>query len=357
MQVESVPLTPENLWMCVPLWGGGETYAGQEMQAVLDGASRLLSERRAVGAIVLENERVRAFGVTTFADEAVVDGYLADPQPHLGKRLLVDAQAPESTSVLPVSGIAERNAGAGLQVVVANTACDTGARDGATVLGVLMRAFHDIHRGYRIGRIVIEVFGENAISALMRSGSFEVLRIFNVPAASRQLRSLVGTLTREQAVASTLPLLAMFAYSPPRLFFTTAEQELLSEALAGVTDGTLSRRLQIPLSAVKARWTRVQERAVRRAPDLFKDVPVPPCGGRGVQRRHLILQYVRHHPSELTPYAQTPARQRPHPAASATRPSGSGSAPASGASPPAAASRVASRAPEEGVPVSHRPPT
>jgi hypothetical protein len=219
MQVESIPLTPENLWMCVPLWGGGETYAGQEMQAVLDGASRLLSERRALGAIVLENERARAFGVTTFADEAVVDGYLADPQPHLGKRLLVDAQAPDSTSVLPVSGIAERNAGAGLQVVVANTACDTGARDGATVLGVLMRAFHDIHRGYRIGRIVIEVFGENAISALMRSSSFEVLRILNVPAASRQLRSLVGTLTREQAVASTLPLLAMFAYSPPRFLY------------------------------------------------------------------------------------------------------------------------------------------
>jgi hypothetical protein len=286
-----------------------------------------------------------------------MDAYLADPQPHLGKRLLVDAQAPESTSVLPVSGIAERNAGAGLQMVVANTACDTGARDGATVLGVLMRAFQDIHRGHRIARIVTEVFGEDAISALIHSGSCEVLRVFNLSAPGRQLRSLVGTLTREQAVASTLPLLAMFAYSPPRLFFTTAEQELLAEALAGVTDETLSRRLDIPLSAVKARWTRVQERAAGRAPHLFKDVPVPPRGGRGVQRRHLILQYVRHLPSELTPYAQTPARARPHRDTSATRSSGSGSPPVIGSSPPAATSRVSPSPPEEGAPASHRPST
>jgi len=93
--------------------------------------------------------------------------------------------------------------------------------------------------------------------------------------------------------------------SHARLFFTTAEQTLLGEALAGFTDETLSGRLAIPLSAVKARWSRIQDRVARTAPELFKDVPVAPDRlGRGVQTRHLILQYVRDHPSELTPYAR-----------------------------------------------------
>jgi hypothetical protein len=319
MQVHSIPLTPENLPMCAPLWGGSETYGRDEMRDVLDGASRLLLERRALGAIVLENDRARAFGITTFADEVLMDRYLTDPHPHLGKRLLAGAHGPESTSVLSVSGIAERNAGRGLQVVVANTAYDTDALDEATVLGVLMRAFQETLRGYRIARLVNEVFGEHAISVVMDSGSYEVLETFDLSGPGIQLRSLVSTLTREQAVASKHPLLPLFAYSPPRLFLTPAEQDLLSEALTGVTDETLSRRLDIPLSAVKARWSRIQERAVRKAPHLFDDVPLPSRGGRGVQTRHLILQYVRHHPSELTPYAQARARPRQHRDSSAMR--------------------------------------
>jgi hypothetical protein len=117
------------------------------------------------------------------------------------------------------------------------------------------------------------------------------------------MRSLLGTVTREQAAARTSPMLALFAYSPPRLHFTPAEQRVLSEALGGAVDETLSARLGIPLSAVKARWTRIQERVVRYAPELVAAVRHGRGYGRGNQRRHLILNYVRDHPSELTPYA------------------------------------------------------
>ena len=303
MQIHSVPLTPENLWMCAPLWGGSEAYNGYELQHALDGASLLLYERRALGAIVLENGQPRAFGLTTFCDESLIDEYLSDPHPLIGRRLLLDAHDAGSTSILQLDEIGERNAGSGVQLVVLNTAFDTGAREPDMVLGRLMAAFMETHRGYRIARIVNEVFGEAAIDVVEKSGSYDVLRHFELPMRGGNLRSLVATLTREQAAVSRTPLLAMFAYSPPCLFFTASEQQLLSEALLGFTDETLSIRLGIPLSAVKARWTRVQDRTLRMAPHLFQDVPRPPRRGRGVQTRHLILQHVRNHPSELTPYA------------------------------------------------------
>jgi hypothetical protein len=104
----------------------------------------------------------------------------------------------------------------------------------------------------------------------------------------------------------------MFAYSPPHLFFTSAEQQVLSEALRGVTDDTISARLGVPLSTVKARWNRIQDRAIRLEPDLFSDVPLPSHRGRGVQTRHRVLQYVRDHPSELTPYTARRVRLSQH---------------------------------------------
>ena len=312
MHVDAVALTPDNLHLCVPLWGGAETYASSEMANVVAAAKLLLRQKRALGAVVLENGRTRAFGMTTFGDTALIDRYLQDPHPHIGKRLLLAAQEPRSRAVLDRDRIAECNAGRGLQLIVVNTGIDPAAHEPDHVLGRLISAFFDTHRGYRIARIVNEVFGEMAVSIVVKSGSYEIVRIFDLSTPGGTLRSLVGTLTREQAATSKNPLLVMFSYSPPRLRFTRAEQQLLSEALVGATDDTLSARLGIPLTAVKSRWARIQDRASAALPELFRHVPEAPHGGRGVQTRHLILQYVREHPSELTPYGRPRSRGHHH---------------------------------------------
>jgi len=283
-----------------------------ELQPVLEGAALLLRERRGLGAIVLEDGEPRAFGMTTFADEALIDAYLAEAHPHLGRRLLLDALNPHSSSILQLHQIGERNAGRGLQVVVVNCNMHPATRDPGAVLGAVIAANFHVHRGYRIARYLNEVYGEMNVSIIESSRSYEIRRIFELPVGDGTIRSLVGTVTREQATAWSNPLLALFAYSPPRLRFTPPEQRLLSEALAGVTDETLSARLGVPVSAIKGRWSRIQERVMRLAPELFPNVPEAPRRGRGVQTRHLILQYLREHPSELTPYAwpDTRIRQR-----------------------------------------------
>jgi hypothetical protein len=95
----------------------------------------------------------------------------------------------------------------------------------------------------------------------------------------------------------------MFVYNPPRIRFTRVQQDILAAALAGATDEQLSARLGIPLTTVKSRWTRIQQRTATLVPELFEEIPISRAGGRrGVQTRHLILQYVRENPAELTPY-------------------------------------------------------
>jgi hypothetical protein len=121
------------------------------------------------------------------------------------------------------------------------------------------------------------------------------------------LKSVVGMLTRERAVAQTSVMMMAFDYDPPQLRLTAAERELLTAALDGATDDALARRLGVPLTSVKARWTRIEQRAVCHCPELFRHVPSPRhADKRGAQTRHLVLEYLRANPSELTPYASAP---------------------------------------------------
>src|SRR5262245_26834524 len=89
MSINSIPLTAENLAECVPLWGDYRAYTTTEFTTAMETAKALLSEERARGALILEDGRVRGFGVSVFADRGHLDESLAAPQAQLGKRLLL----------------------------------------------------------------------------------------------------------------------------------------------------------------------------------------------------------------------------------------------------------------------------
>ena len=166
-----------------------------------------------------------------------------------------------------------------------------------------MAAFQRVHRGYRIARIVNEVFGEAAIDVVASSACYQIRRLFEIAHRTGCLRSLVATLTRTQAMLWNTPLLSMFVYNPPTIVFTAAQRELLEAALTGFTDDQLCRHLGVALPTIKARWTRIYDRALKRAPHLFATVRERDSGQhRGPQLRHLILQHVREYPEELTPF-------------------------------------------------------
>ena len=308
MHITSIELTAANLHRCHGLWADRRAYGDGQFTEAMNVARRLLSQECAIGSIVLEDDRPRGYCLTVAVAECFADRYLRDPYPQLGKDLLLHRAAGDRRAILTRHEIGERNAGAGLQLVVLSSNVDDASPDLATVLGVSMQSFQEVHRGYRTARIINEAFGEYATQVLVTSGSYDVRRTFELfPGAP--IPSVLGIVTREDAMARHHAMLPLFVYSSPRIGFTPGEQRLLRAALSGGTDDALSARLGISLSSVKARWTRILQRAGSRVPGLFDDVPMPQrANRRGTQIRHLILGYVRANPSELTPYATSASR-------------------------------------------------
>ena len=77
---------------------------------------------------------------------------------------------------------------------------------------------------------------------------------------------------------------------------------------AGFTQEELATIAGLSVHAVKATWTRVLRRIAEKDGLLCSRIGALRGDGprRGAQVRHLIVEYVRHNPSELTPYAHQP---------------------------------------------------
>jgi len=294
------PLTSGSVADCAALWPDRNAYTNQEFAAALRSCAQLFDERRAIGARVHENERLSAFGLSVFLQPDFADAYLAAPHPLLGKRLLLDPR--------PIAGfadIAAANANRGLCLCVLAANFDVTSPNAAAALGLCMQATLDMHRGYRIERFINEAVGDANIEFLATSGAFDFVRTFETAAPGTALRSALFTLTKERAAERKSTLLPLFVYNPPRVGFTPAEQDLLRAALDAAPDDVISARLGIPLSATKARWTRIHQRVAARLPEIRNAVPRPQdMTRRGPQLRHLVLAYVRDNPSELTPCAK-----------------------------------------------------
>jgi DNA-binding CsgD family transcriptional regulator len=302
MSLSVVPLTSETLPLCVPLWVDRIAYQPRDFERAVANAGRLLGEERALGAMIVERGHVRAFGVSAFANPRFLDEYLSNPDPQIGKRLLLGAYEPNTHLVLTLDEIARGNRKGGLHLVILNASHDRASPQAPAAFGRMVQAFMDTHRGYRIERMVTEAFIPDAVLNIESAGS-EIVRRFGEIRPGTGLLSAVAVLTRAQAIERKTVLLPAFTYEPPRLHLTPAEQQLLRAALDGETDEGLSRKLGISVSSVKARWTRIQQRIVKHAPELVARVPPRIGDHRGASFRHLVMDYLRKNPSELTPYA------------------------------------------------------
>ena len=257
----------------------------------------LLEQERGQGAMIRADGRACGIGMSVFVDERFADAWMRRPEPHLGKRLLLTESLPES----PILTVQQFT-----QIVGAPA-------DRPFVLGRLIQAFVETHVG----------FGSSGSStkcpAPRTSPTPSVLMPSKPPRSGIQRRSGVAlpaalmTVTREQAAEWRTPLLPMFLCNPPRIIFSDTERQLLRAALGGDPDQALAGRLGLSVSAVKARWSRIQQRAMRRLPDLFERVAASgDAAHRGPQVRHFILRYLRTNPSELRPSAAAdPIRRSP----------------------------------------------
>jgi hypothetical protein len=94
----------------------------------------------------------------------------------------------------------------------------------------------------------------------------------------------------------------LYHYRPPVLRLRPAEQRLLASALAGRTDPELSSDLGLSLESVKKRWMSIFSRVDEFAPAILSRDETD-GEGRGPQKRHRVVAYIRSHPEELRPFA------------------------------------------------------
>jgi hypothetical protein len=303
MHVVDVTLTSANVERSVALWADRGVYSPGELAQVVRVLCALFARRCAHGTIITVNGVARACGLSAFVHPAVLDAEIAHPLPLLAKRLLLSAAPPlQGPPFLDEADIARGNAGDGLHLLILQANIDTSTGDGDVLLAQLTRAFYRLHYGYRLARVVADYVGPAAVG-VARAGEFDVIREFPTIAPGVDIPSALVVLTPAAAAARGSTTIQTFAYNPPRIMFTAREQELLRAALDGAPDDIVAGRLGVGLSSVKARWTRVQQRAMQMAPELFHSVPLPrQPHRRGAQTRHLVLEYVREHRAELTPY-------------------------------------------------------
>jgi len=304
-EIRTEPLTSANLPEAASLWPDRVGYSTAEFGRALGAATTLLREQRAIGTVFRVGSVARAFGMSAFVRSQFADEYLQEPHPQVGKRLLLETAASRSP-VLSHKEVGRGNAEGGLDLIVVGTHIAARANaDRWELFGTLLQSFIQVHAGYRLRRIINEVFGDADVADVRAAGVFTVAAEFDGIGAG-SLKSLVATLTIEEAVERRSTLLPMFLYRPPRLHLNATEQELLRAALEGGTDEALAAKCGVSLSGIKARWTRIQQKASRHLAEPSEHMRPRRNGrGRGAQTRHILLRYVRNNPSELTPYSHS----------------------------------------------------
>jgi hypothetical protein len=264
-----------------------------------------LLEHTAFLANVIESERaigghkIVACGMGVFVTKTFADREIENPRPGLNSRIIAGVASGESV-LLSRTQIGSGNARDGVDFVNMYGTWREGimtADQLAEAQALLGTSFVEHFAGYRFSRVLKEAIGHSRIAMARATGTYRIVAEF------QQAGSALAVVTRESALAAPYSVAAtMYRYQPPVLRLRPAEQKLLAAALTGKTDAELSAELALSIEAIKKRWMSVFDRI-----DQFKPEILSRSGedseGRGPQKRHRVVAYIRTHPEELRPFA------------------------------------------------------
>ena len=247
----------------------------------------------------IKGHRIVACGMGVFVAKAFADEELLHPRPGLNSRIIAAAASGKSVT-LKRAEIGEGNAGEGVDFVNMYGTWREGILNAdqlAEVHALLGTSFVEHFAGYRFNRVLKEAIGNSQIALARATGTYRVVAEF------QKSESALAVVTPE--IVFTAPYSAaarMYRYQKPMLRFRAAEQELLAAALTGKTDAELSAELGLSIEAIKKRWISVFDRVDQFKPEILTRTDVD-SEGRGPQKRHRVVAYVRTHPEELRPYS------------------------------------------------------
>jgi hypothetical protein len=251
-------------------------------------------------------DRIEGFGASVFVTDRFVEAFAAERRNYLDAAVyerILDGPSP----VLSDAQIGAANSGDGLNLVVLNY----GLRDHDLANPVTQRvvqlggaAFYALHAGYRIKRIMNEVFGP-AAAHYLTAGGFRRRDTAGQPAAGTADSTTphLFELRREWVEPAVInPLSALFFPAEPRIGFSPAEQRVLVHALLNRSDSEVAEHFGLSDDAVKKTWRRIYDRVSRRLPYVIPDDRRPDASGRSTEKRRHVLDYLRAHPEEVRPH-------------------------------------------------------
>jgi DNA-binding CsgD family transcriptional regulator len=252
---------------------------------------------------------IECFAASVFVAADFVQGFLANPTPHLSA-LVYEAILANRSPVLSLPEIARANSGFGLCALTLHF--DFRERDFSSprvprILAAAEESARFFRAGYRINTVIGVVFGRDLANCLGSAG-WPILQLPET-ALSRSSANAADDLQahlvlhrKEQVPSSTLHSHALFFHaSDPLMGFSRAEQRVLERALLEHSDAAIARDLGISLDAVKQTWRRAFDRVGRVLPYVI------PAGNaasdtRGSEKRRHLLHYLRSHLEELRPH-------------------------------------------------------
>jgi hypothetical protein len=311
----------DDVGYCVGVLAQNTPHEGFDPSIVKDMWPKLLATGQMKAAIVEDPlGEIVAFGASVFVTDNFVERLRANSQPLIGRQLMASTYT-SRPSICTADELARGNANSGVNIFIIHSGLsDVGGHDvGDPMDGVnfvkaqLLTAFLELHRGYRVSRLMVEAYGQEerlvyeatSFRVLNNYSSFHDWRLLPVPVGSP--RPCLFGISREQVMSmKTHILLSLFTCYQPACGFSVNEQRLLQEALEGHTDEELALILDISLSAIKKQWIRIFEKTERNLPGLVFRGGMPTGSTvRGLQRRHVLLRAIRSRPEELTPHCRS----------------------------------------------------
>jgi len=247
----------------------------------------------------IAGHKIVACGMGVFVTKAFADREIKDPRSGLNSRIIAGIASGESV-VLSRNQIGAGNAGEGLDFVNMYGTWRDGimnARQLAEAQALLGSSFVEHFAGYRFNRVLKEAIGHSRIALARATGTYRVVAEFP------ESESALAVATPESVSAAPYSVAAaLYRYQPPVLRLRPAEQRLLAAALVGKTDAELSADLGLSIEAIKKRWISIFERVEQFRPGILSTSGAD-SDGRGPQKRHRVVAYIRTHPEELRPFS------------------------------------------------------
>jgi hypothetical protein len=239
------------------------------------------------------------FSAALLVSSRFMDAEVANPQPDVTARIIASVHAGRSVAATR-NEVARADAGEGVDIVLLYSAWRheiLSPMERRDIESLSVSSLVQTIAGFRVRRI-LWVTCQPMTEFALRSAEFRTIGEFP------ELGRTMHLMTRESGTAMPGSVgNIIFKIQKPLLRLRDSDQNLLLAALKGATDAELATELGITPAAVKARWRSAFARVAKAMPSLVDDVD--DREGRGTQKRHRVLAYVRMHPEELRPYNWT----------------------------------------------------